>query len=116
MRLSMEGSPDGVPSIAVSLDGKTLAMVGGDGTIRLRDAVNGKPREAIEVGPRLGIIHQVEFTPDGRHVATVNGNGTVFVLRLSGSRTDFRDKRQTTGPQPRARASGLSGFNAATGD
>ena len=111
MRLSMEGSPDGVPSIAVSLDGKTLAMVGGDGTIRLRDAVNGKPREAIEVGPRLGIIHQVEFTPDGRHVATVNGNGTVFVLRLSGSRTDVATNAKLPDPN---RGHAQAGYQVST--
>jgi ECF sigma factor len=30
-----------------------------------------------------GYVHGVAFAPDGRHLATVNGNGTVYVLRLA---------------------------------
>jgi hypothetical protein len=35
----------------------------------------------IPIGPRRGMIYQVVFTPDGRHLVTVNGNGTIYVLR-----------------------------------
>jgi len=29
-----------------------------------------------------GIVRQVILHPDGRHLVTVNGNGTVYILRL----------------------------------
>jgi Domain of Unknown Function (DUF1080) len=36
------------------------------------------------VGPERGRVNQVVFTPDGRHVVTANGNGTIYVLRPTG--------------------------------
>ncbi|MGH7126956.1 MAG: hypothetical protein ACREJB_00585 [Planctomycetaceae bacterium] len=32
---------------------------------------------------RFGVVQQAFYTPDGRHLVTVNGNGTVYVLRLA---------------------------------
>ncbi len=81
VRLSLE-VPGGAGSITLSPDDKTLAIVGGDGTVGLRDARNGRPRDVIRVGPNAGIF-QVAFTPDGRHLVTFNRNGTIYVLRLS---------------------------------
>jgi len=39
----------------------------------------------INCGDRGRQIHQVVFTPDGRHLATANGNGTIYILRLQGA-------------------------------
>jgi hypothetical protein len=30
-----------------------------------------------------GVVHDVAFAPDGRHLATANGNGSVYILRLA---------------------------------
>jgi hypothetical protein len=30
----------------------------------------------------MGLVRQVHYTPDGRHLVTLNGNGTIYVLRL----------------------------------
>jgi WD40 repeat protein len=102
MRLSCE-LPSLVRSIALSPDEKILAIVGDDGTVRLRDAANGKPYEAIRIGPSHGIIPQVVFTPDGRHLVTINWNGTIYVLRLP---ERLRDGTETAEPRS------MDGFGA----
>ena len=50
--------------------------------VRRWDAESGALIETIKCGPPQGDIGQVAFTPDGRHLLTANGNGTVYVLRL----------------------------------
>jgi WD40 repeat protein len=84
LRLTLEGGTEPIFSLALSPDGKTLATAGADGKVRLRDATNGKPLETIRVGPPHGEVNHVLFTPDGRHLVTGNGNGTIYVLRLRG--------------------------------
>ncbi len=39
--------------------------------------------KTIRIGPRRGVINQVLFTSDGRHLITANQNGTIYVLRLN---------------------------------
>jgi WD40 repeat protein len=55
-----------------------------DGTVRLWDPASGKPLEGgvLRLGPPGGAIPKVAFTPDGRHLVTTNGNGTLYILRL----------------------------------
>ena len=31
-----------------------------------------------------GPVHGLAFAPDSRHLAVANGNGTIYILRLSG--------------------------------
>ncbi len=81
-RLTVQGALRGSTTLALSLDGQTLATAGGDGHIQLRDAANGRPRLSLRIGPSRGLIHQLAFTPDGRYLVTVNGNGTLYVLRM----------------------------------
>ena len=42
----------------------------------------GNLLKTFQLAPPGGGIHQVAFTPDGRHLITANGNGTIYVLRL----------------------------------
>jgi len=37
-----------------------------------------------------GAVRSVEFAPDGRHLALVNGNGTLYVVRLEDPKADDR--------------------------
>ncbi|HVS38536.1 MAG TPA: SUMF1/EgtB/PvdO family nonheme iron enzyme, partial [Gemmataceae bacterium] len=67
---------------------KTLAEIGPDG-LTIQDLIGAKPIRKIRLpGPVLSVA----FAPDGRHLATANGNGTVYILNLAGT-TEPADKR-----------------------
>ena len=74
-------SADGVTSIAMSEDGRLLAS-SHRGSVMIWDAQSGVERHRWQIGPAHGLVRQVMFSPEGRHVATANGNGTVYILRL----------------------------------
>src|SRR5262249_16681443 len=80
-----DGSPS---SIAFHPGGTMLAAAGNDGLVWLwkdlsRERPPDEPDRILRVGPPQGSIRRVVFGLDGRHLLTVNGNGTVFVLRLT---------------------------------
>jgi WD40 repeat protein len=68
-------------SLAFLPDGR-LACSGADGTVRVWPVAGGEP-QTIRLGPSSGQIFQVVASPDGRHLVTANGNGTLSVLRIS---------------------------------
>ncbi|HEX5273301.1 MAG TPA: hypothetical protein VFW33_22545, partial [Gemmataceae bacterium] len=72
--------PPGGP-VAFRPDGKGLA-VPNSGAVDLWDLAAGKVTQSIRVGPPGGLLVPA-FSPDGRHLVTLNGNGTVYVLRLA---------------------------------
>jgi WD40 repeat protein len=59
-----------------------LASSGADGTVRLWDEKTGR-ETILRFGPPGAEIRQLTFSPDGRHLITANGNGTVYILRLA---------------------------------
>lgn len=78
-------------SIAFDPAGQTLIAAADTGEIRLwsepgRERYRDEPDRVIRIGPRHGVIRRILFSPDGRHILSVNGNGTIYVLRLSGPR------------------------------
>ncbi|MBI3862031.1 MAG: PQQ-binding-like beta-propeller repeat protein, partial [Planctomycetia bacterium] len=68
--------------------GTALAAVGNEGCVWLWNEPQSRrfreePDRVVVLGPPRGIVHRVLWSPDGRHLVTVNGNGTIAVLRLS---------------------------------
>jgi WD40 repeat protein len=83
-RLPGHGSE--VLSGAWRADGRLLITAGStDGTVRLWDLSGDVPRsKALEViPPNLKWLHGIALSPEGRHLAVCNPNGTVHVLRLA---------------------------------
>ena len=56
-----------------------------DGTVRLWDPSGDHPRpKVLPVIPRnVQWLHGIALSPEGRHLAVTNPNGTVYVLRLA---------------------------------
>jgi WD40 repeat protein len=72
--------------VAFNPDGKSLASVSfSDGKLRFWDPSVGPgasgSRGSLQVGPAGGGIHEVVYSSDGRHLLTVNGNKTIYILR-----------------------------------
>jgi hypothetical protein len=36
----------------------------------------------VRIGPTGGTIQKITYFPDGRSVATLNGNGTIYVVQV----------------------------------
>jgi serine/threonine protein kinase/WD40 repeat protein len=70
--------------------GRRIATSANEGTVRLWDLDRGEigpagcteySQRQIDLFPPDGSIHDVAWSPDGQHLATANGNGTIYVLR-----------------------------------
>ena len=68
--------------VAFSSDSRTLATAGAGGKLLLRDIETGLPRREWQLP---GQINYVAYAPDGRHLLTINSNGTGYILRLAPS-------------------------------
>ena len=72
--------------LAFSPAAPLLASCGEDGAVIVWDRTSGARRQrAVGPGPFGGEVGGVAFTPDGRHLATANANGTVYLLRAAGA-------------------------------
>ncbi len=84
---TLAGAKAAVNSLSFSTDGAHLAAATSSGKIILWQISHGSqhaaPEQTLAIGPSGGIVHQARFTPEGRHLVTVNGNGTIYILRLA---------------------------------
>jgi WD40 repeat protein len=69
---------DDVARLAFSADGKRLATVSREDVVSVWDLPSGKRAYRV----KLPSCAEAVFAPDSRHLATANGNGTVYVFRL----------------------------------
>jgi WD40 repeat protein len=84
LRGKIQGPWRSAASLLFSPDGKTLATsTHYDGTVRLWDVATARQLRTLVVGPPLARVVVVAFTPDGRRLLTMNGNGTASILRLA---------------------------------
>ena len=84
LRVRMEALAMVTYCLAFRPDSRVLASGGGwDGSVCLWDTATGKQLRRYPVGPPAGTIRDLAFTPDGRRLLTLNGNGTVSILRLT---------------------------------
>jgi WD40 repeat protein len=81
LRVTLRGHPEYTYafSLAFSPDGGTLLSGDCAGHVILWGIDGGKLRE----WKLPGSVWRAVFAPDGRHLATVNRNGTLYILRLT---------------------------------
>jgi len=70
--------------LALDRSNEWLAVGGYKSPVQLWHLPTGKLVKTWQFGPTLGVVSQVAFSPDGHYLATVNGNGTAYVLNLDG--------------------------------
>jgi WD40 repeat protein len=68
-----------VTSIVFDGDGQRIASSGRDGRVILWSTTTGAPLREWRLP---SVVHGVTFSADGRHIATANGNGTAYILRI----------------------------------
>jgi WD40 repeat protein/DNA-binding SARP family transcriptional activator len=75
--------PLGAAVLALSSDGRTLALGQEDGSIVLADAATGRRRRVVH-GPR---VPQLAFSPDGATLASLSDDRTVVVWNVATGKT-----------------------------
>ena len=78
-KVRLEGKIHGLNTLTFAPDEKTLAGAFGEQMV-LWDTTTGRRLRTWNFTTR---VHHLAFAPDGRHLVTANGNGTVFILRLT---------------------------------
>ena len=74
-RNSLAGHQDAVNSVSFSPDGKTIASVSWDKTIKLWTVADGK--ELRTLSGHQDAVNSVSFSPDGKTIASASGDKTI---------------------------------------
>lgn len=90
-----------INSLQFSLDGSRLAAANSAGKVHLWTLPHAgmgdlEPERTFTLGPLGGIIARAFFDTTGRHLLTLNGNGTLYVLRLDQHQEINRPNTETT--------------------
>jgi WD40 repeat protein len=84
--LSLAGHSGQVSSICVNSDGSLIASAAWDGTVRIWSVSFGRELKLFRLAPRGAAIYEVVFSPNDQYLATANGNGTAYILRVPARR------------------------------
>ena len=76
-------------SVAWSPDGLRLATAGGEGTVKIWEALTG--RELLTLRDHVTRVTSVAWSPDGRRLATA-GEGTVKIWDAPGFDVTWRER------------------------
>jgi WD40 repeat protein len=77
--MALAGHSRRVSAVAISPDAMRIAAADDDGRVIVWDAVTGKRWQDWKLPSP---VHGLAFDDKTRHLATANGNGTVFIFRL----------------------------------
>jgi WD40 repeat protein len=77
--------------VALSPDGKTMAITGSNGGFELWELPDAAPARQLQSWSLPGAILDACFAHDGRHLATLNANATVYIFRLPKRAAGFPD-------------------------
>jgi WD40 repeat protein len=86
LKTALKGHEKAVGALAIHPDGETLASGGDDFSVRLWDVNEGKETANLNVGAdkrQKSQISSVAFSPNGKLVAAVNGNGQLQIWNPS---------------------------------
>jgi WD40 repeat protein len=82
--LTLNGGSGQADYVAVHPSEEWIAVCGQRMPVQIWHLPTAKLVKAWQLGPPGGVVSQVVFSPDGHYLATVNGNGTAYVLNLDG--------------------------------
>ncbi len=74
---SLRGHVGGIRDVDFGPEGRALASVGADGTVRLWNVDDGLSGRGTKIGEIADVVSGVCFAPHGAYVASANGDGTV---------------------------------------
>jgi WD40 repeat protein len=87
-----------IHAVAYSRDGKLLASVNGEGRLNVYAPDNSDRRQPLGMDAHSGAAYDVEFTPDGKWIATCGADRRLVLIGAPGSKGEPLD---TTGAKKR---------------